>query len=272
MAEKLVFLTAAVIIAAILSAAAFAQYETLAGITAESPEYNEYKMCVDSCKQCETNCKANTYRRASEMQGNEGMCSQLPEGERQMCLNRAYTTKAISSKNSADCEKISETMEKNSCILNVQSEKAIANENEAECNSVPEGMAEMCRQSFYQRMAMLKSDETYCTKITDENSKNICSSTVTMQKGALAPPTPATTGTPPSSTPSKSKSLIIYGIIGICIIIAGAAAVLLVKKAGKGGRKEAPLTMQAQYPQGPPLVLQKPQMPVQQFPKEGVLK
>lgn len=264
MADKLNFFLTAAIIAVILCVPAFAQYETLAGITADSPEYNEYKMCVDSCGQCETSCKSNIYRRTAEIQGNEEMCKQLPEAEQQMCLNRAYSMKASSSKNSADCQKISEEIEKKSCIFNVQIEKAIAGENEAECNSAPETMISMCKQSFYQRMAMQKQDASYCAKITDVTSKQICTDTIAMQKGIGTPPTPETAGTPASLTPSKNKSLIIYGIIILGVIILAVIAIVIIKKVrGKKPTQAPPLVVQQQ--KFPPLVMQ--QQPQQNMPQ-----
>ncbi|MDD4878313.1 MAG: hypothetical protein PHO02_04735 [Candidatus Nanoarchaeia archaeon] len=261
MANKLNILILAAII--LLCIPAYAQYETLAGISTDSPEYNQYKSCVDSCGQCEQNCKANTYRMAAEMQGNEEMCKQLPEAEQQMCLNRAYSMKAVSSKNSAECQKISEEGEKNSCILNVQTEKAIASESEAECNSAPETMVEICRQSFYQRMAMQKADETYCNKITDEMLRRMCAENVAMQKGAAAPITETRTEeTGSESSGIKSKSLIIYGIIILGVIIAAVAAIIVIKKVT--GKKPA---------QAPPLVVQQqtsPPLNVQQQPQQGM--
>ncbi|MDI6738436.1 MAG: hypothetical protein QME12_08075, partial [Nanoarchaeota archaeon] len=85
----------------LLSFSAYAQYETLTGITAESPEYGQYKGCIDSCGQCETSCKTNTYRMAAESQNKEEFCNYLPEAEKQMCLNRIYMAKAINSKDSS---------------------------------------------------------------------------------------------------------------------------------------------------------------------------
>ena len=65
-------------------------------------------------------------------------------------------------------------------MLNVQTEKAIAGENEAECNSLEADFAENCKMAFNQRMAMQKQDDSYCAKITDENAKESCISTVAM--------------------------------------------------------------------------------------------
>jgi len=269
MAEKIIFLITSAIIAVILCAPAFAQYETLTGIAAESPEYTQYKSCVDSCGQCEQSCKANTYRMAAEMQGNEELCKQLPEAEQQMCLNRAYSMKASASKNSADCQKITAEMEKNSCILNVQTEKAIASESEEECNSAPETLIEICKQSFYQRMAMQKADETYCAKITDEMSRIICSDNVAMQKG-IQPAPPGTIETPPDTNEtSSSKSLIIYGIIILCVIIAAVIAIIIIKKiSGKKPAQPAPLMVQQQ--KFPPLVMQ--QQPQQNMPQQAQIQ
>ncbi|MFH1065251.1 MAG: hypothetical protein V1734_01970 [Nanoarchaeota archaeon] len=256
----------AIIIISIFTAfSAYAQYETLAGITADSPEYNDYKMCIDSCSQCEQNCKANTYRRAAETQNKEEFCNYLPEAEKQMCKERIYMSKAITSKDSAECMKITDEFQKSGCLLNVQTEKAIASENEAECNSLEANYAENCRQAFNMRMASLKNDESFCGKISDENVKAICKSSIAVITERPAPEI-AEEQLPAEPSGIKSKSLIIYGIIILCVIIPAVIAIAIIKKARKKPAQAHPLVVQQQ--KFPPLVMQ-PQQGTPQTAQQG---
>ncbi len=256
--KRLCLLALAIVI--LLSSSAYAQYEALAGIPAESPEYGNYKMCIDSCSQCEANCKTNTYRMAAETQQKEDFCNYLPEAEKQPCLNRIYISKAIAGKDSAECQKITEDNERQGCLLNVQTEKAIEKQSETECISLSEGFAESCRQAFNMRMASLKSDKNYCDNIKDESIKGIC-------KGSAAaggePSTAAEEEQP--EMPVQIKSLITYGSIILGVIIFAVVALIAIKKIGR--KKQAAQLVACQKQQGPPLVLQKE--PVQQLPKVG---
>lgn len=254
------FILATLIFAVILSFSAYARYETLAGIPADSPDYNNYRTCVDSCGQCETSCKANTYRMAAETQNKEEFCNYLPEAEKQPCLNRIYMTKAITEKNSAECNKITDENEKKGCMLNVQTEKAIAGENEAECNSLEADFAENCKMAFNQRMAMQKQDDSYCAKITDENAKESCISTVAMMAPSAEIPAATEENSAENGLLAKNKSLIIYGIIILGVIIIAVIAIIIIKKAsGKKPAQPVPLFVQQQ--KFPPLVMQQnPQM------------
>lgn len=247
------FLAIAIIFAILISISAFAQYETLTGITAESPEYNNYKVCIDSCVQCETGCKENTYRRAAESRNNEEFCNYLPKDEKQPCKERIYMSKAITSKDSAECEKITAENEKNGCLLNVQTEKAIASESESECNTLEANFAESCRQAFNMRMASLKSDESFCDKIPDENLKAMCKSSIAIITETPAPETGQEN--PTGETSGISKSLIIYGIIILGIIIIAVIAIIIIKRAG--GKKPAQAPLMVQQQKFPPLVMQQ---------------
>ncbi|MBU2639036.1 MAG: hypothetical protein KJ955_08745 [Nanoarchaeota archaeon] len=247
----------------LLSFSAYAQYEALAGIAAESPEYNDYKLCIDSCSQCEQSCKASTYRRAAEAQNKEEFCNYLPEGEKAMCRERIYMANAIQNKNSAECQKITDEFQKTGCLLNVQTEKAIAGESEAECDSLEPSFAESCRLAFNMRMASSKADESYCNKIADESAKSMCLENAKMQKGEAAEPAKEEA---PAIKPKAGKNLIIYGIIILGVIIFAATAVIIIKKINR--KKQAQPSM-AQQTKGPPLMLQN-QQPVQQFPKAGI--
>lgn len=262
-------LTALIItICVLLSVSAYAQYETLTGIATESPEYNDYKMCIGSCSQCEANCKTNTYRRAAETQNKEEFCNYLPEAEKQMCRERIYMSKAITSKDSAECGKITDEFQKSGCLLNVQTEKAIDKESEAECSSLEDNFAESCRQAFYMRMAAVKADESYCAKIADETAKSMCMGAVKMQKGLAEPAAETIKEELPAIKPKAGKSLIIYGIVILGVIVIAVMAVVIIKKISRN-KQASPLMVQQKETkqQGPPLVLQKE--PVQQFPKAG---
>lgn len=248
---------------------AYAQYETLSGIPAGSPEYENYKLCIDSCKQCEANCKSSTYRLAAETQNKEEFCNYLPEGEKEMCLDRIIMANAIIRMDSAECQRMTNEFQKSGCLLNVQTEKAIAAESEAECNSAPEGMIDICKQSFYQRMAMQKSDETYCAKITEEMSRKICSDNVAMQKSAAAPITEIETNAeeePAESSGIKNKSLITYGIIILGVIIIAVIAIVIIKKVMR--KKPAqPVPLMVQQQKFPPLTIQSQQGVQQSAPQ-----
>lgn len=234
----------------VLASSAYAQYEALAGIPAEGADYANYKFCIDSCAQCEANCKVNTYRIAADTQNNEEFCNYLPEEEKKSCRERVYMANAISSKDSAECQKITDEAQKEGCLLNVQTENAITNENEADCNPLGD-LAESCKQAFYSRMAVLKSDSSYCDKITDATSKEICkSSTATEEQ-----PSEENAGESPLKK-LPIKSLITYGIIILAVIIFAVLAVIIVKKIS-GKKQNPPLMVQQTKQQGSPLVLQK---------------
>ncbi|MFA5887892.1 MAG: hypothetical protein WC852_04235 [Candidatus Nanoarchaeia archaeon] len=248
-----------IVIGIIMTFSISAQYETLAGIPADSPDYSNYITCVDSCGQCETSCKANTYRMAAETQNKEEFCNYLPEAEKQLCKERIYMTKAITEKDSAECQKITNENEKQGCLLNVQTEKAIADGNEAECNSLEADFAENCKMAFNQRMAMQTGDRSYCEKITDENAKESCISTVAMMTPSAEIPAATEENSAESGLLSKNKSLIIYGIIILGVIIIAVIAIVIIKKIG--GKKPAQAPLMVQQQKFPPLVMQQnPQM------------
>ncbi|HII15759.1 MAG TPA: hypothetical protein HA362_05610 [Nanoarchaeota archaeon] len=209
-----------------IAAQANAQYEALEGIAAESQDYNDYKACVDSCGQCESNCKANTYRRAADTQQKEEFCDYLPEAEQEMCKSGVNMANAIASKDASKCQTLADETQKNSCMMNVQTEKAVAAESEEECNVLEPAFAETCRQVFYMRMAALKSDTAYCDKVQGEGAKGVCKSGLA---SAVVPETNALA----EETEPGNKILMLFGSIILAIILAAAVIFIALRKRKK---------------------------------------
>lgn len=156
------FWAIAIVFAILLSISALAEDGALTGIAAESPAYAGYNACIDSCENCADNCRSNAYRMAAEIDSNEELCSQLPEGMKEMCINRVYASKASAAKDSALCERISMKEERSMCVLNVQIEKAISSKDKAECSSAPDGLENACTYAYEMRQALESRDEAGC--------------------------------------------------------------------------------------------------------------
>lgn len=217
------FLAIALVFAILLPVSVFALDETLAGIAAESPAYMSYQACVNSCENCADNCKFNAYRMAAEIESNEELCNQLPEGMKEMCINRVYALKAAAAKDSTLCEKIAPEQEKNMCILNVQIEKAISWRDETECSSAPEGLENACVYAYNMRTAMESRDLSKCEKISDEELRANCNAAEERKQCN------------PKFTRNIYKIPAVILLFALILIIAIAARKKIQEKTGKNG-------------------------------------
>lgn len=253
--KKLCTLTFFLIFAILLTLSASAQYETIAGIEEASGEYESYKLCIDSCAQCELNCKQMLLEQTAETKQDESFCLQLTdEARKTFCLDNTYRIKAFSQKDKTICDKISNEDEQKRCALSVQIEKAIEKESEAECNSLPEDFIESCKTSFYYTLATQKQDESYCDKL-EEPMKADCISSVESRESmaiAQAAETPETTtettggeeGQPPTTmVKTNLMKIAIYIGIAVVVIIIIISGIFIIRKMKKP-KEEAPLVVQ----------------------------
>ncbi|MDD4878312.1 MAG: hypothetical protein PHO02_04730 [Candidatus Nanoarchaeia archaeon] len=216
---------------------AYAQYGTLAGIDSESPVYMGYNDCIDSCKNCEDNCKFNAYRMAAEIESNEKLCNYLPEDMKEMCTDRVYSAKATAAKDNALCEKVTMEEEKKMCLLNVQIEKAISKRDETECSSAPEGLETACIYSYSMRLALESRDAASCDMISDTLMRINCIAAV---QGTAIEPYNQEYNTKQIRVSSKLPFIFLLAAIIIAVaLFSGRKQKIINKKANHAKNKRA---------------------------------
>ncbi len=158
-------------------------YDKFAGVTNDSFEYQNYKMCVNTCGKCEVNCKDSLLRDSAMNKRDESFCSQMSEEwARTSCANSIYSAKALAEKDKSYCEKITEELMKTDCTASVVTELAVAQENIELCNQAPEGRADSCKESWHYRMAIKNGDESQCSQLANTMSQDMCRNEVKMAK------------------------------------------------------------------------------------------
>jgi len=111
------------------------------------------------------------------------LCDKLDSGELESCK----TQFVISKWDSKECEILWNTWSVNKCKNTIITNQANSNLDEKVCDKlidVTEEKSEInsCKDSIYLEKARKKSNIIFCTKITDEVSKNMCKDMVKIEK------------------------------------------------------------------------------------------